>query len=143
MAKMGINQVEIGSFYDSEKYYNPNPSGEGDVARYFFTGEKVSVALHMIPAGQNGGEHTHPHEQCLIVPAGDGEAIIDGKLYPTEPGFFALIPPELPHGYSTEKASYTCWNLDIFNPARLEYDKDNYFRILAKGEDPMKTRITK
>jgi quercetin dioxygenase-like cupin family protein len=144
MAKMGLNQIEIGNFYNSEEYYHPAPENKG-VMRYFFTGDDLSVALHMIsPKMKNFGEHRHPHEQFLIVPQGDGKAIVDGVVYDdTEPGFFVYCPPNVPHGYDASEATYTCWNLDIFYPERLEYEKDNCLRILASGKKPMEVMITK
>lgn len=143
-SKKGLNQVKIGNFYNSEEYYSPNPEKLPGVMRYFFTGDDCSVALHMGPPGRpRGPEHSHPHEQFLVVPQGDGKVTIDGKAYDTEPGSFVYLPSELPHSYDTSEATYTCWNLDIFYPERLEYDKENYFRLIAAGKDPMTTMITK
>lgn len=144
MSKMELNQVKIGNFYNTEEYYCPNPEKTKGVMRYFFTGDNCSVALHMIPAKLDPApEHHHPHEQFLIVPQGDGKAIVDGVKYDSEPGFFAYCPENIPHGYDSSEATYTCWNLDIFYPERLEYSKDNYFRIMAQGKSPMETMITK
>ncbi len=132
MEKKHISQIEVGSFYNTEKYYNPLPGTNG-LTRYFTSGENVSIALHMIekncPAQP---EHTHVHEQALIVPQGNGEVLIDGQRFKAEPGFFAIIPSNLPHGYDPTTATYTSWNLDIFVPARTEYEKENYFEALAK-----------
>jgi quercetin dioxygenase-like cupin family protein len=145
MAKTGLNQVEIGNFYNSEEYFYLSPdAGKKGVMRYFFTGDNLSVSLHMIPPKTpNVGEHRHIHEQFLIVPQGDGKPVVDGQEYDAEPGFFAYLPPDVPHGYNASEATYTCWNLDIFYPERLEYQKDNYFRILASGKKPMEVMITK
>jgi quercetin dioxygenase-like cupin family protein len=145
MAKMGLNQIEIGNFYNSEEYFNPvaDQTKKG-IMRYFFTGDNCSVALNMIqPKMPNVGEHHHVHEQFLLVPQGDGKAIVDGKEYQAEPGFFAYIPSNVPHGYDASQATHTCWNLDIFYPERLEYQKDNSLRILASGQNPMEVMITK
>jgi quercetin dioxygenase-like cupin family protein len=145
MAKMGLNQIKIGNFYNSEEYFSVSPdiSKKGTV-RYFFTGDNLSVALNMIPAEiPPKGEHHHIHEQFLLVPQGDGKVLIDGKKYDAEPGFFAYFPPNVPHGYDASEATYTCWNLDIFYPERLEYQKDNFYRILALGKNPMEIMITK
>jgi quercetin dioxygenase-like cupin family protein len=145
MSKMGLNQIKIGNFYNSEEYFRviPDTSKKSPI-RYFFTGDNLSVSLHMIPAKMPVmGEHHHVHEQFLLVPQGDGKALIDGQVYDTEPGFFAYFPSEVPHGYITSEATYTCWNLDIFYPARLEYQKDNYYRILASGRKPAEVMITK
>lgn len=144
MSKMHMNQVVVGNIYNSEEYYCPNPKKKRGVMRYFFTGDSCSVALHMIPAGSpRAPEHTHVHEQFLLVPQGDGKAIVDGVTYDSEPGFFAFCPPNIPHGYDASEATYCCWNLDIFYPERLEYEKDNFFRLMAQGADPMKVQITK
>lgn len=144
MAKRSINQIQIGNYYNSEEYFDLAPDGKAGVCRYFFTGDNLSCALNMVPPGMPTlPEHSHPHEQCLVVPQGDGKAMIDGVAYDTEPGFFALFPPDVPHGYDTSEATYTCWNLDIFVPERLEYEKENYLRLLAQGKDTMKTMITK
>lgn len=144
MAKMGLNQVAIGNFYNTEKYFNPSTDPNRKTMRYFFTGDNCSVALNMIPPKTSKNpEHHHPHEQFLLVPQGDGKVLIDGKEYDSEPGFFAYFPPEVPHGYDASGASYTCWNLDIFYPERLEYEKDNFFRLLASRKNPMDVMITK
>ena len=144
MAKMGINQVEFGTLYNSEKYYNPVPGAKKGPVRYFFTGDDCSVALGMLDARlPQFKEHAHPHEQFTVVLQGDGKAVIDGKEYDAGTGFFMYCPPNISHAYNTTEATYTCWNLDVFYPERLEYDKDNFFRLLAQGKDPMKTMITK
>ena len=144
MSKKGINQIVVGNFYNSEEYYCPNPDKKFGTMRYFFTGDNCSVSLHMIPAGApRAPEHSHVHEQFLLVPQGDGKALVDGVVYDAEPGFFAYCPSGVPHGYDASEASYCCWNLDIFYPERLEYEKDNYFRLLAQGKKPMETQITK
>ncbi|MCI8915688.1 MAG: cupin domain-containing protein [Oscillospiraceae bacterium] len=137
--KKGLNQVVIGNFYDSEQYYAPNPTQKkGGVMRYFFTGDDCSVSLHMIPAGTPAApEHAHPHEQFLIVPQGDGVALVDGEEYDGEEGFFAYCPAGVPHGYDASQARQVCWNLDIFFPERLEYEQENFFRLLAQGKNPM------
>ena len=140
--KKHINQVIVGNVYNSEEYYHPIPGVKG-LVRYFTTGEKVSLALHMIDKGMSEEkEHTHVNEQALICPQGDGEVLIDGQVFQAEPGFFAIIPPNLPHTYSAKKATYTSWNYDIFVPARLEYEKDTYFELLAEHKDPSETSIT-
>lgn len=146
MSKMNINQVVVGNFYNSEEYFSLNPAKKRGVMRYFFTGDNCTACLNMIPPKLPRlpePEHVHPHEQFLLVPQGDGKVLIDGVEYDSEPGFFAFIPSGVPHGYDASKASYCCWNLDIFYPERLEYEKDNYFRLLAQGKDPMTTQITK
>lgn len=137
------SQVEVGNWYNTEKYFPVKPGSELNVQRYSFAGSKVSCSVNFIPKEMGcPPEHSHPHEQVLIVPVGDGEAVVDGKHYPTEPGFFAVIPPHMPHGYDTTKATHTCWNLDVFTPARLEYLKENYLNLLAQGKDPMNVMIT-
>ena len=144
MSKMNLNQVVIGNFYNSEEYYCPNPAKKQGVMWYFFTGDSCSVALHMLPPKMpRGPEHAHPHDQFLLDPQGDGKVLIYGKEYDSEPGFFAYVPGDLPHGYDTSEATYTCWNLDVFAPERLEYEKDNFFRLMAQGKNPMETMITK
>ena len=144
MSKMNIGQVEVGNFYDSEKYFCLNPAKKRGVMRYFFTGDNCSVCLNMIPPKLPPvKEHCHVHEQFLLVPQGDGKVTVEGVEYDAEPGFFAYIPSGIYHGYDASGATYTSWNLDIFYPERLEYEKDNYFRLLAQGKDPMATQITK
>lgn len=144
MAKMNKNQIQFGSLYNTEKYYNvlEADGSKSKMTRYFFTGDTITGAFHMLEAGFRRPEHKHPHEQCLLGPVGDGELHVDGKIYSAEPGFFAIIPPHVPHTYSCENATSTCWNLDFFEPIRLEYQKDNYFELLAKGENPATTMIT-
>ena len=143
MGKMSINQVRIGSIYNSEEYFKPAFTANCPT-RYFFTGDNCSAAVNMIdPKLPPFPQHAHPHEQFIVVLQGDGTAIVDGKEYEGEEGFFAYIPSALPHGYNTTDATYTCWNLDIFYPERLEYEKETTFRLLAQGKDPMKTMVTK
>lgn len=143
MRKMNIRQVKIGNFYNSEEYFKPAFT-ENCPVRYFFTGDNCSVAINMIkPKLPPFPQHSHPHEQFMVVLQGDGKAIVDGKEYDGEAGFFAYCPPNLPHSYITTDATYTCWNMDIFYPERLEYEKENTLRLLAQGKDPMKVMMTK
>lgn len=139
--KKHMNQVTVGNAYNSENYYYPIP-GNNKVARYFTTGEKLSLACHMISKGEYAPEHIHMHEQALLIPQGDGAVIINGKEYKASPGFFAIIPPNVPHTYSAKNASQLSWNMDIFTPARLEYDRDLFCQLLIDGKDPAKINIT-
>lgn len=144
MSKMNINQVVVGNFYNTEEYFSLNPSKKRGVMRYFFTGDNCSCCLNMIPPKwPSVPEHSHVHEQFLLVPQGDGKITVEGVEYDAEPGSFVYCPSGISHGYDASEATYTSWNLDIFFPERLEYEKDNYFRLLAQGKDPMETQITK
>lgn len=62
--------------------------------------------------------HSHIHEQITQVLEGQFELTIGDKTSIYEPGFIAVIPPNVIHG---GRALTKCRIFDIFSPVREDY----------------------
>lgn len=62
------------------------------------TGERIEVALMLLPAGTEGKPHSHPNEQIQVVLKGKARAVIGGKEHIVGPGGGILFPANVEHG---------------------------------------------
>ncbi len=62
------------------------------------TGERIEVALMLLPTGTEGKPHSHPNEQIQVVLTGKARAIIGGEEHIVEPGGGILFPANVEHG---------------------------------------------
>ena len=121
---MSNKNLVVGNMYDQEnlnwKQISPRAS------RYAIPGSASTVALNVIkyePGCQVRPPHSHVHEQIAIILEGDGNFIIDGVKYPVKPGWFAVIPSNVPHCFESGSNTKDIINLDIFTPARDDFFK--------------------
>ncbi len=84
----------------------------------FVHSDNMTVVYWYIDAGAVMPDHAHPHEQIVNVLEGEFDLIIEGKVNPAEPGFIAIIPPNVKHG---GKAKTKVCILDVFYPVREDY----------------------
>ncbi|MFQ5943260.1 MAG: cupin domain-containing protein [Anaerolineales bacterium] len=89
----------------------------GYLARFLHS-EKMSVAIWQIGAGSPFPEHSHPHEQIMILTDGEFELTVDGATEVMLPGVVALIPPDAKH---SGRALTDCKVIDVFHPVREDY----------------------
>jgi len=52
-----------------------------------------------VEAGGHTPDHSHPYEHENFIVEGTGEVMIDGQVYPLEPGVVVLVPPNSRHQY--------------------------------------------
>ena len=71
-----------------------------------------------VKAGCSVPLHQHIHQQCAFALEGKFELTVNGDTQVLEPGFFAIIPPNVQHG---GRAVTDCKWLDIFSPVREDY----------------------
>ncbi len=92
------------------KHYSQIPAAKfGDEApgtsiRVLISDEKDGAPVYNlrmieIAAGGHSPQHAHPYEHENFVVEGYGEVLIDGKVYPLEPGTVVLVPPNAEHQY--------------------------------------------
>lgn len=64
------------------------------------TGEQIEVGLLRFEAGEGADEHSHPHEQVLMVLSGRVRMVIGGETHELGPREVAHLPPNVPHSLS-------------------------------------------
>jgi unsaturated pyranuronate lyase len=69
-------------------------------------------------AGAAFPEHSHPHEQTVVVLDGELELVVQGTATHLTPGTAFVIPPDVPHSGRAVVATRV---LDVFAPAREDY----------------------
>ena len=78
----------------------------------------MTVAFWSFDAGAPLPEHSHPHEQVMMLMEGKFEFVVDGQKEIHEPGSVVVISPNIPH---SGKAVTFCKIVDVFHPQREEY----------------------
>lgn len=102
--------------------WNTHPEKEyipGFVGRMIHT-EGCTIAYWQVKAGSVLPEHAHVHEQITNVLEGTFEMTIAGELQLCKAGSVAVIPSEVIH---SGVAISDCVILDVFQPARLDYQQ--------------------
>lgn len=61
------------------------------------TGEQVEVGILNYKKGEGAKEHTHPHEQIIIVLEGKMRVTLDDEVSEIGPGYACHMPPNVPH----------------------------------------------
>ena len=80
--------------------------------------ENITLAYWDCKAGAAMPEHSHPHEQVVIVANGEGEYIVDGEVKHMKKDDVAVIPGDVPHSGK----AITDWKLiDVFYPVREDF----------------------
>jgi quercetin dioxygenase-like cupin family protein len=80
-----------------------------------FPGENVMLSLVSVEANADSPEHSHPHEQLVLVLKGEVEMVIGGEPITLKAGDTVAIPGNVPH---SAHALTECHLLDIFTPVR-------------------------
>ncbi len=80
--------------------------------------EQMTVASWQISAGSPFPEHSHLHEQIMMVSEGEFELTIAGETEVLRPGVVALIPSDHKH---SGRALTECRVIDVFYPVREDY----------------------
>ncbi|HAA13446.1 MAG TPA: cupin domain-containing protein [Cytophagales bacterium] len=81
----------------------------------------LTMAYWDINPGASLPEHQHPHEQVVNVLEGQFELTVAGEPILLEAGKVFTIPGDTPH---SGRAITPCRILDIFHPAREDYQED-------------------
>lgn len=97
------------------------PVREG-IERKAFGGESSTIALHRIHPGHKLCPHSHPNEQIVYIIEGEVDFHIGDEVLPLGPGGLVVVPPNVPH-YVELRGDTPALNLDIFTPARPEYEQ--------------------
>ena len=89
----------------------------GYVATFLHT-KQMTLANWEIAAGSPFPEHSHPHEQIMMVSKGEFELTIAGESRVVRPGVVAVIPADANH---SGRALTDCRVIDVFYPVRQDY----------------------
>lgn len=81
-------------------------------------GQRVTLAFWHIDPDHPLPEHSHEHEQVVVVQEGRLQLTVDGQSHVLEPGQVYVIPPHVPH---SAVALTPCRVLDVFSPVRADY----------------------
>jgi quercetin dioxygenase-like cupin family protein len=84
----------------------------------FLHSENMSVATWQISADSPFPEHSHPHEQIMMVLEGEFELSVAGATEVLRPGIVAVIPSDNVH---SGRALTDCKVIDVFHPVREDY----------------------
>ena len=89
--------------------------------RQVFSGENCTLCLNtMTKEMPNYKQHTHPHEQILIIMSGTARITFGDEETVMQKGDMLLVPPNVPHSL-TVISDEPVVNLDVFAPQRTEY----------------------
>ena len=105
MAFVSLNEIET---------VEPFP---GFVATFVHT-EQMTLANWQITAGSAIPDHSHPHEQIMMVSDGEFELTVAGETQVMRPGMVAVIPADAKH---SGRALTDCRAIDVFYPVREDY----------------------
>ena len=89
----------------------------GYVAKFVHT-VQMTLANWQITAGSPFPEHSHPHEQIMMVLEGEFELTVGGESELVRPGVVAVIPADAKH---SGRAVTDCIAIDVFYPVREDY----------------------
>ncbi len=98
---------------------------------HILAGKNMTLSFASLSAGSYFPVHSHPYEQMMLVLEGELDAILEGVLYRMRPGDVILFPAGLEHGAQMREQS--CEILDIFSPARPDYEEKLKQAVLADG----------
>ena len=91
------------------------------IERKSFSGAGATLALHRIHPGHARLPHAHTNEQVVYILEGVVDFHIGDDVVRLGPGGLVVIPPNVTH-YVSLVGDEPALNLDIFTPARPEYD---------------------
>ena len=92
------------------------------IERKAFGSDNVTLALHRLSPGHALLPHSHPNEQVVYILEGEMDFHIGDKTVRLGPGGLAVIPPNVTH-YGQVVGDKPALNLDVFTPARPEYEQ--------------------
>jgi quercetin dioxygenase-like cupin family protein len=84
-----------------------------------FWGEKSTLMTVNLEPGTHVPPHSHPHEQCGTVLAGEITFTIAGEVRTLQPGACYIIPGHVEHSATAGKGPVKL--VELFTPLREEY----------------------
>lgn len=92
------------------------------IERKVLSGQGATLALHRLHPGHAQLPHSHPHEQIAYIIEGVVDFHVGDEVLRLGPGGVAVVPPNVTH-YAALVGDQPALNLDVFTPARPEYDQ--------------------
>ncbi len=112
-----INHINIAMPFENFKGIKEREIFPGYKAKFIHS-ENMTFANWTIEEGASFPEHSHPHEQVLIMLEGDLEIKVGRETKILKSGDVSIIPPNMPH---TGKAIKKVKAIDVFYPVRQDY----------------------
>ena len=84
-------------------------------------GRNMTLSFITLGANQSFPVHSHSHEEMIIVLKGELDTILDGKRFRMGEGDVIPVEADVPHG--VQILDEECVLLEIFSPARKEYEE--------------------
>jgi quercetin dioxygenase-like cupin family protein len=81
--------------------------------------EKITLSFVSAEPNAQLPPHRHENEQMMVVLDGDGDYIIEGKLYHVQKGDIVVLPPNTEHGGYDSNTG--CRVIDVFSPPRQDF----------------------
>lgn len=98
---------------------------------HILAGKNMTLSFASLEAGSYFPIHTHPYEQMMLVLRGELDAVLEGTLYRMKQGDVILFPAGSEHG--ARMLEQDCEILDIFSPARPDYEEKLKQAVAANG----------
>jgi len=88
---------------------------------HIVAGKNMTLSIASLEAGSYFPVHTHDNmEQMMLLLKGELDAILDGKLFRMKAGDLICFPAGHEHG--AQMVDVDCEIVDIFSPARPDYE---------------------
>lgn len=97
------------------------PARKG-IERKAFGSGAATLALHRLQPGHEVLPHSHPNEQIVYILEGEVDFHIGDEVLRIGAGGLVVIPPGIEH-YAEVVGNQPVINLDVFTPARPEYEQ--------------------
>jgi len=86
---------------------------------HIISAEKITLSFVSAEPNAQLPPHRHANEQMMLVLDGDGDYIIEGKLYHVQKGDVVVLPPNTEHGGYDSNTG--CRIIDVFSPPRQDF----------------------
>ncbi|MFW5412077.1 cupin domain-containing protein [Aerococcus urinaeequi] len=118
---MALENVDFGNI--NEIPYRPLRPGI-DQAVFAMSGDGVNVTVNRVDNGNDLRPHTHDdHQQIAWILQGECDYYVDGQPFRMTAGSWVVVPKGVEHYIHVYDSPETVVNVDIFAPAREDYNE--------------------
>lgn len=113
-------KCEHGNWFEST--WEPVRPG---ISRVVFgsSAEGTTLSVADVRNGHEAKPHSHPAQQVVVIMQGTCVFHVGDEVYPVKRGSYIVIPSNVTHYIEVTDSTEPVINLDIFVPARPEYEK--------------------
>lgn len=100
----------------SDRHLFDQTKANKNFRKVLYTGDRLQLALMMIPEGGEIGKEKHGDvEQTFVFVSGMGEALVGGEKFEVGPGSIVVVPPKTEHNFKT-KGDEPMRLFTVYNP---------------------------